>query len=277
MNVQTVDYKDPEAGAKFTQSFKETGFAVVSNHPISHELITSTFTEWENFFDQDNKNQYHFDSKTQAGYFPFQSENAKDSDKKDLKEFYHYYNWGPLPETCEGTKTYYQQVTDLASQLLSWVQENSPEDVRSRFSEPLSKMIVDSKQILLRPIHYPPLTGNEEAGAVRAAAHEDINLITLLPAATAPGLQVKDTQGNWHDVKCDLGTFVINCGDMLSEASGGYFPSTTHQVINPVGEDSKQPRYSMPLFLHPREEVTLSDRYPAGSYLNERLRELGLL
>ena len=112
---------------------------------------------------------------------------------------------------------------------------------------------------------------------MRAAAHEDINLITLLPAATAPGLEVLDTQGRWHSVKCDPGTIAINAGDMLQMASCGFFKSTTHRVVNPRGPEARLPRYSMPLFLHPRAEVRLSAEHTAKSYLEERLRELGLL
>jgi isopenicillin N synthase-like dioxygenase len=137
-------------------------------------------------------------------------------------------------------------------------------------------MIEGSDDTLLRPIHYPPLTGGEEEGAIRAAAHEDINLITLLPAATAPGLQVKDAKGNWVNIACDPGSLAINAGDMLQMASGGYYVSTTHQVVNPNGPEAKKPRYSMPLFLHPRKDVKLSDKHTAGSYLEERLIEIGL-
>jgi isopenicillin N synthase-like dioxygenase len=121
------------------------------------------------------------------------------------------------------------------------------------------------------------LNGTEEQGAIRAAAHEDINLITLLPAATEPGLQVKDKAGNWHDVKTDPETLVVNISDMLQEATDGFYRSTTHRVINPEGSDYSKPRLSMPMFVHPRADVVLSPRYTAGSYLNERLRELGLL
>ena len=137
-------------------------------------------------------------------------------------------------------------------------------------------MIVDSKTNLLRIIHYPPLNGNEQDGSIRGAAHEDINLITLLVAGTQPGLQVKDTYGKWHDVSCDPGCLAINTGDMLQEASKGYFPSTTHQVINPGNNIENESRFSMPLFLHPRDEVVLSDSYTARSYLDERLQEIGL-
>ena len=141
---------------------------------------------------------------------------------------------------------------------------------------PLPDMVTDSKTNLLRIIHYPPLDGKEEDGAVRGSAHEDINLITLLVAGTQPGLQVQDTNGNWHDISCDPGCLAINAGDMLQEASHGYFPSTTHQVINPDNQIDNKSRFSMPLFLHPRDEVVLSKKYTAKEYLDERLREIGL-
>ena len=99
----------------------------------------------------------------------------------------------------------------------------------------------------------------------------------MLPAANEPGLQVMDVNGEWMDVPCDPGQLVINVGDMLQETSGGYFPSTTHRVINPTGEGSSQSRLSLPLFLHPRPEVVLSDKHTADSYLKERLRELGVI
>jgi isopenicillin N synthase-like dioxygenase len=123
-------------------------------------------------------------------------------------------------------------------------------------------------------LHYPPLTGQEEPGAMRAAPHGDINLLTILPAATEPGLQVLGTDGGWHDVPCDFGLLIVNIGDMLEEASGRYFPSTVHRVLNPVGAAARKSRVSLPLFLHPRKEVVLSERYTVGSYFEERIREL---
>ena len=159
---------------------------------------------------------------------------------------------------------------------MEWIQDNTPDEIRNGFSVPLPDMLSGSERNLLRIIHYPALTGDEEAGAIRAAAHEDINLITLLVAGTEPGLQVLDLNGSWHDVECDPGTIVVNTGDMLQMVSDRYFPSTTHQVINPGGAISNGPRYSMPLFLHPRDDVALSDAHTAGSYLEERLSEIGL-
>jgi isopenicillin N synthase-like dioxygenase len=109
---------------------------------------------------------------------------------------------------------------------------------------------------------------------VRAAAHGDINLLTILPAATEPGLQVLGKDNAWHDVPRDFGLLIINIGDMLAEASGGYYPSTVHRVLNPTGEAAKKPRISLPLFLHPRREVVLSERYTVEKYFNERMEEL---
>ena len=134
----------------------------------------------------------------------------------------------------------------------------------------------NSKTNLLRVIHYPPLDANIEECAIRAAEHEDINLITILVAGSQPGLQVKTKDDKWLNVECNPGWIVINSGDMLSECSEGYFPSTTHRVINPIGNEKKLSRYTIPLFIHPRDEVVLSKNYTAKSFLEERLREIGL-
>ena len=106
--------------------------------------------------------------------------------------------------------------------------------------------------------------------------HKVINLITLLVAGTRPGLEAQDKKGNWHKISTDPGTIIVNVGDMLKEASGGYYPSTTHRVVNPSNNVNNDSRYSMPLFLHPRDDVQLSKNYTAGSYLKERLLEIGL-
>lgn len=276
-NILTVDYAADDAPNQFTASLKETGFAVLSNHPIQPALIDAVYSDWQRFFADDAKLKYRFDPEKQDGYFPFGTENAKGYDKKDLKEFYHLYPWGRWPEEISGsTRLLYDHLVALTSELLGWVQEHAPDEVRNRFSMPLPDMLDGSERNLLRIIYYPALTGDEEAGAIRAAAHEDINLITLLVAGTEPGLQVLDLDRNWVDVSCDPGTIVVNTGDMLQMASSEYFPSTTHQVINPDGTIANEPRYSMPLFLHPRDDVKLSEKHTAGSYLEERLSEIGL-
>ena len=162
----------------------------------------------------------------------------------------------------------------MAAQLLTWVEEYSPPHIKAGYSMPLPDMIDGCDQTLLRVLHYPPLLGAEEPGAVRAAAHGDINLLTILPAASEPGLQVLGKDQHWHDVPCDFGLLIVNNGDMLEEASGGFYPSTVHRVLNPVGVAATRSRLSLPLFLHPRREVVLSERYTVGSYFEERMKEL---
>ena len=278
MEVKVVDYRSNTVQKDFSAALKEIGFAVIFNHPVDNELIDRVYEDWYAFFCSDEKYQYEFNNKTHDGYIPLSlSETAKGNDIKDIKEFYHLFPHGRCPENLKSqTMKLYQNMFDMAKTLLGWVQENTPEEITHKLSMPLSEMLKDSEHTLIRLIHYPPLTGNEPADAVRAAAHEDINLLTLLPAATAEGLQVKDAEGNWLTVPINPGWIIVNAGDMLQECTDFYYPSTTHRVINPVGESAKQSRLSMPLFLHPRDTVRLSDRHTAGSYRAERFAELGL-
>ena len=276
LDILTINYNDSDADRLFEKSLKNTGFAVIKDHPIDKDLIGEVYKEWENYFSSESKNDYMFDEVKQDGYFPYLTENAKGSTAKDLKEFYHIYEWGRKPHMI-GPKTMflYRELTNVASTLLSWIQKNSPENVSKLFSVPLKDMIYKSQYNLLRIIHYPPLSGNEDLNSIRAAAHEDINLLTVLVAGSQPGLQVLDNNESWLDVTTDKNTIVINSGDMLNMASDNYYPSTTHRVINP-DPHSNVSRYSMPLFLHPRDEVVLNENYTAGSYLQERLEEIGL-
>ena len=278
MYVLTANYKKSDASQIFVESLKKTGFAVVKNHPIDINLVKTVYKEWEDFFNSADKHAFNYNVETQDGFFPGTvSEVAKNHTIKDLKEFYHFFPWGKCPEKLKkNTQALYTHMSDLAGILLSWIENHTPDDIKINFSKKLSDMIKNSPRTLLRILYYPALTGDEEPDAVRAAAHEDIDLLTLLPAATTTGLQVKDKQGNWHEVESDPGTIVVNVGDMLQECSGHYYQSTTHRVINPIGEDAKKPRLSMPLFLHPTDDVKLSDKYTAHSYLIERLKELGI-
>jgi len=279
MQLEAVDYQAPNAQEAFVESLRETGFGVLKNHPISQAMVTGIYQNWQTFFDSEEKNNYVYNKGTQDGFFPQSvSEVAKGFTKKDIKEYYHFYPWGQCPQALRPQLAeYYDKANDLARELLGWIEDHSPEDVSKLYSQPLSNMIKDSDQTLLRVLHYPPLQGDEEPDAIRAAAHEDINLITILPAANEPGLQVKGKDGNWIDVPCDFGNLIVNIGDMLQEASGHYFPSTTHRVINPAGTDVTKSRISLPLFLHPRPDVVLSERHTAKSYLHERLKELGVI
>ena len=156
---------------------------------------------------------------------------------RDLKEFFHVYPWSVFPSEVSGAALRYAEIaTELAKTLLGWVEANTPADVAARFSQPLASMIDGSRRTLLRVLRYPPLDGAEAEGAVRAAAHEDINLLTVLPAANEPGLELLDAEGRWFAVPCDPGSVAVNGGEMLDLASGGYYPATTHRVVNPIGE-----------------------------------------
>lgn len=279
MELVAVDYQAENAAELFTKSLRETGFGVLKNHPIEKSAVQSIYDNWQVFFDSDLKNEFLYNKDSQDGFFPSTvSEVAKGFTQKDIKEYFHFYPWGMCPTDLRAeVDSYYKQANTLAKELLSWVEEYSPEDVAAKYRQPLSSMIDGSEQTLLRVLHYPPLQGDEEPDAIRAAAHEDINLLTILPSANEPGLQVQDKDGGWLDVPCDFGNLIVNIGDMLQEASGHYYPSTTHRVINPEGQDQSRSRISLPLFLHPKPEVVLSDRYTADSYLKERLRELGVI
>lgn len=204
----------------FTQ---RNGVGVLKNHPLQQSLVQLIYDKAYLFFNSDEKNEYRFHVETQDGFFPSEvSEVAKGHTVKDIKEYFHYYPWGQCPLSIKADLSrYYEDAGALASELLRWVEQYSPEEVAKGYSQPLSSMIEGSDKTLLRVLHYPPMTGTEEAGAIRAAAHEDINLLTILPAANEPGLQVKLKDGTWKDVPCDFGNLIINIGDMLQEASGG--------------------------------------------------------
>lgn len=276
MDVLKVDFERQDAIKLFSSSLHQTGFAVLENHPIDSQLIDAIYQEWMAFFKCGEKFQYQFNVATQDGYFPASiSEKAKGAEVKDLKEFFQYYPWGQFPDSLtDNTRKLYKQLNQFAVTLLCWLEEELPGSIASNLSMPLSAMIDQCEQTMLRILHYPPLSGTEPVGAVRAAAHEDINLITLLVGATSSGLQVKDNSGNWHEVPCSQESIVVNVGDMLDLATDHYYRSTTHRVINP--DESNEARLSMPLFLHPNPHVQLTPGKTAGEYLHERLVELGL-
>lgn len=279
MKLSAVDYTADNAAQLFVESLRDTGFGVLKNHPIKQEIVESIYKNWYDFFKSEDKKSFAYNVGTQDGFFSSDiSETAKGHKVKDIKEYFHYYRWGQCPEELRAEiDNYYTQTLDFAAELLGWIEKYTPADIAKNYSMPLSNMIADSKNTLLRILHYPPMQGSEEPGAIRAAAHEDINLITILPASNEPGLQVKTKEDTWLDVPSDFGNLIINIGDMLQEASEGYFPSTTHRVINPSGARQENSRISLPLFLHPDSDVKLSERYTAETYLNERLKELGVI
>jgi isopenicillin N synthase-like dioxygenase len=276
MNFPQVSYKNSQASHLIAQALHEIGFVVLSDHPINPQLITEVYSEWAQFFNSTAKTAYTFDPKIQAGYFPFQTETAKGYSQPDLKEFFHLYRSHNLPNNMsDRTWELFHHLIDLGSELLTQIEATAPDHIKDNLTMPLPEMIKNSPEHLLRILHYPPLSDIYPDGAIRAAAHEDINLITLLPAATATGLEVLDNFGTWHEVPSNLGDIVINVGDMLQLATNGYYRSTTHRVVN--GDSAHQSRYSMPMFLHACPEVVLADTTTAKAYLQERLRELGLI
>ena len=274
--LSVISLQEPGCEQAFTDSLRTYGFAALSHHPLDMIRVQKIYDDWLAFFNTREKFDYGFDREKQDGYFGIsEAESAKGFVEQDFKEYYHYYPWGRCPaHLVKDVADYYAESQTFAIELLQWVETYSPADVKEIYSQPLPSMIDGSVASLLRILHYPPQP--EGQLQPRANAHEDINLLTILPAANGPGLQVKNREGKWLNVPNEPGTVIVNTGDMLQEASGGYFPSTTHKVASGDGKLNES-RMSMPLFLHPRSDIRLSERYTAGSYLKERLEELGVL
>lgn len=278
MDILTIDYTSKHAGLSLVESLHTTGFAILKNHPLDYKLVQQLYSEWQDFFKTDAKYQYPYNKKTGDGYVGVaNSEIAKGAKFPDLKEFYQlYFPWGRYPEELSNNTAYFfNTIYQLSIKILEWLDYYTPDEVKIHFSEPLVNM-VSFERTMLRVLHYPPLNDLHSTGAVRASAHEDINLITLLPASNQTGLQVKAKDNTWCDVGTNTGEIIINVGDMLQECSQHYYLSTTHRVVNP--QQNNTSRFSMPLFAHPRSDVFLSKKYQqAQFYLEERLKELGLL
>ncbi|MAZ77560.1 MAG: 2OG-Fe(II) oxygenase [Legionellaceae bacterium] len=278
MDILTVDYQASNAPRRFAESLHQTGFAVLSNHSVPHGLFDRVREDWRAFFSRPlaEKEKYWYDLDFHDGYYP--TESAKNRPVNDLKEFYHIVPNGRVPEGVgQDTWALREQLFAIGRQLLTWLQDNMPSEIAKKLPLKLPDMMDEAGKTTLRIIHYPPLTGNEPKDAVRAAEHEDINLMTVLPAANQPGLQVKTKEGKWQTVQCDPGTIVINAGDLLQEFTEGFYKSTTHRVINPEGESARHARFSTPMFVHARPDIALSARYPTvKDYVDERLAAQGL-
>jgi len=284
-------------------AYREWGFAGIRGHGIPQDVIDGAYDAFTAFFalPEDVKKQYHVPGGGGArGYTPFGVETAKDSKYFDLKEFWHvgrelrdekYAEAMPanvwpseVPEFRARALALYDALDGLGSRMLSALALglDLPEDY---FADK-----TNNGNSILRPIHYPPIT-TDDVPNVRAGAHEDINLITLLVGASAEGLQVLSRKGEWVPYTADADTIVVNIGDMLQRLTNHVLPSTTHRVVNPPGEKARQPRYSTPFFLHPNPDFLIDvlpncvsadnpSRYPepitAQGYLDERLREIKL-
>ncbi len=299
-----VQDADPVAFAQqFGGSFERFGFAIIADHGIDAALIERSWAATKALFAQPTANKMlHKSPKGGArGYTPFGIEIAKDATENDLKEFWHVgrdlppghrYSgsmppniWPDHPPQFKALLTQlYAEFDRVGARLLSAIARYlglNPD----WFVEP-----VRDGNSVLRLLHYPPIS--PEASGMRAGAHEDINLITLLLGAEEAGLQLQDRDGLWLAVDPPAGALVVNVGDMLQRLTNHVLPSTSHRVVNPPPERRGVPRYSMPFFLHLASDfpiVTLPgcvnaerpDRYPepitADDYLQQRLREIGLL
>lgn len=260
-------------GLEFCSSLKQTGFAILNNTSISQNLIDDVLNDWKRFFRDTSlteKNTYLHSMEGQTGYFPFKAENAKGETQPDLKEFFHMYEFTdlPVPHLPNPLKTaqLIYEMKNLGVFLLRYIADDIGD-------HSVVDTVVKSNRTLFRTLYYPALEEGQENTGLRAAAHEDINLITLLPAASESGLEVLDKQGNWHLVEYEEGDIVVNVADMLQMLTNYDYVSTTHRVQNP--KDLSKDRVSMPLFVHASPEFNLGSM-TTQEYLEQRLKEIGL-
>src|SRR3990167_4411938 len=260
--------------AALGRSFRETGFAVITGHPVAQKTIDDNLAATKAFFalPDDAKEKYHdAPGGRQRGYTPFGTENAKGQAKADLKEFWHtgrdLPEGSPYRDTMKDTP-FVSEVADFdrATRALYVSLDVFGADIlkgvalRLGLSEDWFADKVNFGNSILRLLHYPPQMDPPPEGSVRAGAHEDINVITLLLGAEEAGLEVKHRSGQWLGVNPPPGALVINCGDMLQRYTGGVLPSTTHRVVNPSPERSKFPLFHA---LLPALQSGLPDRSPA--------------
>ena len=311
-NIPSVDLSDFTEGNKETKAafvkelgkaYEEIGFVAVKNHGLSDALCNELYAQVKGFFTLSKEEKETYEIKGlagQRGYVSFGKEHAKNKNEGDLKEFWHF---GQTVEDNDPIKEEYPdnvQVNELPEfnavgrKVYQKLEETGREMLRAialhlNLDENYFDAKIHNGNSILRPIHYPPIT-HEPKDAVRAAEHEDINLITLLMGASADGLQVLNKSGEWISVTALPDQIVVNVGDMLQRLTNNKLKSTTHRVVNPPREKWGTSRYSIPFFLHPRSEVSLnclpsciSESQPkkfsditAGEYLEQRIIELGL-
>lgn len=272
MEVKVCNLRSNEFENDLLESIINTGFVVLTHHGIDHGLIKESQMAWKLFFlaSQEYKSAYVNSADPNMGYKGFGQEKAVGAKKADLKEFFHWKPGQKMPsEVWALTQQMFYQLEDIGQRILTVLDKDTAHK-RGAFSE----SCWNSDNTILRSLYYPAMDFSQQPDAVRAAAHEDINFITLLVAASAPGLQVKDSKGNWHDVPTEENSIVVNIGDMLQLASSGRYRSTTHRVINP--NNSRSDRVSMPLFVHPHSNTILADGVTAGQFLDQRIKEIYL-
>lgn len=307
VNLKDFLSGDDERKQKFISeigsAYENIGFVALKGHFLDNSLVEELYAEIKNFFDLpvDVKRKYEIPGiGGQRGYVSFGKESAKGKKEGDLKEFWHFGQYvennpkleaeypanvevEELPNFNEVGKRTYRMLEKTAMYVLRSLA------LHLGLEETYFDEYIKNGNSILRPIHYPPIT-EEPKNAVRAAAHGDINLITLLMGAHGKGLQVQNHEGQWIDAIAEPDELMINVGDMLSRHSNNKLKSTIHRVTNPPKELWGTSRYSIPFFMHPISDMSLNvlkecidDENPkqfeditAGEFLNERLRELGL-
>ena len=300
--------EDPAQKQKFVDeigiAYEEIGFVSLKNHFLNDALVADLYKEVKSFFDlpDETKQGYEIDGLGgQRGYISFGKEHAKGKKEGDLKEFWHF---GQEPDADANLIEEYPENVEVKE-----LENFNPTGMEAyKMLEKTGIYVLRALSLylgldefyfdkwarngnsILRPIHYPPIT-EEPKGAVRAGAHGDINLITLLMCASAGGLQVLRNDGEWIDAIPNEDELVINVGDMLERHTNNKLRSTIHRVVNPPKEEWDTPRYSIPFFMHPRSEMPLNcldecidadhpKAYPditAGEFLHQRLVEIGLI
>ncbi|WP_375445794.1 isopenicillin N synthase family dioxygenase [uncultured Fibrella sp.] len=295
---------DPDRRHQFVQdlgnAFTNIGFVAIQNHGLTDELTKNLYAAAQSFFsapDEVKRKYERLELNGQRGYIGKGRETAKGFKVADLKEFYHIGQPEPegsmpanvlpdeYPEFSQYSVETYRILEQTGKTLLRAIALylNLPEDY--------FEAKVRNGDSILRALHYFPLDPNTTPdGAVRAAAHGDINLITLLMGASADGLQVLRRDGKWIAITALPNQIIVNVGDMLDRLTNHRLKSTIHQVVNPPREKMGTSRYSIPFFMHPRAEMNLTcldscvdtqnpklySDMTAGEFLNERLMELGL-
>lgn len=299
---------DPKQKQKFVdeigKAYEDIGFVALKGHFLSDELVSNLYAEVKKFFDlpEDVKQKYEIEGiGGQRGYTSFGKESAKGKKEGDLKEFWHfgqYVEGNPELEKEYPDNVYVEEVpefNEVGKQTYKMLEKTAKYVLRALalhlgLEETYFDDYIKNGNSILRPIHYPPIT-QEPKEAVRAAAHGDINLITLLMGAQGKGLQVQNHKGDWIDAIAQPDELMINVGDMLSRHTNNKLKSTIHRVVNPPRELWGTSRYSIPFFMHPVSDMKLDvldscidennpkqfEDTTAGEFLTERLIELGLI
>ncbi len=286
------------------KAYEAIGFVALKGHFLDDQLVEDLYQEVRHFFNLplETKAKYEIPGiGGQRGYVSFGKEHAKGRSAGDLKEFWHFGQYveadskyaHEYPDNVEVSELPHFNATGRKA--YEMLEKTGIYVLRALalhigLDEFYFDNYIQQGNSILRPIHYPPITDEPKDGAVRAAAHGDINLITLLMGAQGKGLQVQNHNGEWIDAMAQPDELMINVGDMLSRHTNNKLKSTIHQVINPPRELWGTSRYSIPFFMHPVSDMPLNclpecidashpkafEDITAGEYLEERLVELGL-